>query len=100
MTKEYLRHRSGVAELTQRLMRYKYPGIDRDELLTWFVAGFLHDIGKEVIDKRYPGLLEKAAPLTNEECKVMRTHTEIGWKMLRKSHNKKLSNAVFSACKV
>jgi putative nucleotidyltransferase with HDIG domain len=42
-------------------------------------AAFLHDIGKMAIPDR---ILTKPGPLTDEERVVMRTHCEIGYKML------------------
>ncbi len=42
-------------------------------------AAFLHDIGKMAIPDR---ILQKPGPLDDEERKVMRTHCDIGYKML------------------
>jgi cyclic di-GMP phosphodiesterase len=42
-------------------------------------AAFLHDIGKMAIPDR---ILQKPGPLNDEERTVMRTHCEIGYKML------------------
>src|SRR6202795_3087493 len=42
-------------------------------------AAFLHDIGKMAIPDR---ILQKPGPLDDEERTVMRTHCEIGYKML------------------
>ena len=42
-------------------------------------AAFLHDIGKMAIPDR---ILQKPGPLDDDERKIMRTHCEIGYKML------------------
>lgn len=97
MTKEYMRHRSGVAELTKQMIQYRNPNISDTEILTWFLAGFLHDVGKEVLDKQYPGLLEKAAPLTDEEWAIIRTHTTIGYERLKNSDIKEIASAATAA---
>jgi HD-GYP domain-containing protein (c-di-GMP phosphodiesterase class II) len=97
MTNEYMRHRDGVAELTKRMIQYKIPDAEENEIFTWFLAGFLHDIGKEVIDRQHPGLLEKSAPLTEEEWNIIKTHTTIGYERLRKSSIKDIANAALAA---
>jgi len=97
MTNDYLKHRSEVAELTKRLVIYKYPNISEEERRTWFLAGYLHDIGKEVIERRHPGLLEKTDPLTDEEWDIIRRHTQIGFDMLKGSQRKEISFAAIAA---
>lgn len=97
MTEEYLKHRSSVAELAKRLIICKNPNISEGEKLAWFLAGFLHDAGKEVIDRQYPGLLEKADSLTADEWKIIQTHTKIGYEVLRKSGVKEIFNAAPAA---
>jgi len=97
MDDEYLRHRNGVAELTKRLIQCKNPTVSENEIFSWFMAGFLHDIGKEVIDRRHPGLLEKAAPLTDEEWQIIRIHTSIGYERLKESGIKEISDAAPAA---
>jgi cyclic di-GMP phosphodiesterase len=42
-------------------------------------AAFLHDIGKMAIPD---GILRKPGPLNDEEKQIMRTHCEVGYKML------------------
>ena len=97
MTNDYLKHRSEVAELTKRMVLCKYPDISESEKRAWFLAGYLHDIGKEVIDRRYPDLLEKSEPLTDLERDIIRTHTEIGCDMLSGSERKEISFAAVAA---
>lgn len=97
MTNDYLKHRSEVAELTKRLVLCKYPDISENERRAWFLAGYLHDIGKEVIDRRHPGLLEKTDPLTEEEWDIIRTHTQFGCDMLKGSQRNEISFAAVAA---
>lgn len=97
MNDEYLRHRNGVAMLTKRLIQCKKPTIRENEIFSWFIAGFLHDVGKEIIDRQHPGLLEKAAPFTDEEWKIIRTHTVIGYEKLKESGVKEISDAASAA---
>ena len=97
MNNEYLRHRKGVAELTERLIRFKKPDMKENKLFMWYMTGFLHDIGKEVINKWHPGLLEKPASLTGAERAIVRTHTKIGYERLKESKIQEISCAAFAA---
>ena len=98
MTSDYLRHRSGVAELTMQIIQFRYDsGLGENDILSWFMAGFLHDIGKEIIDKQHPGLLEKTTSLTDEEWVIIRTHTTIGYEKLRHSYIKEIADAAPAA---
>lgn len=97
MTKEYIRHRSGVAELTKRMIQYRNSNMSENEIFSWFLAGFLHDVGKEVINKRYPGLLEKSTPLADEEWVIIRTHTTIGYERLKNSGIKEIASTATAA---
>jgi HD-GYP domain-containing protein (c-di-GMP phosphodiesterase class II) len=94
---EYLRHRNGVAELTKRLIQCRNPSAGENEIFSWFMAGFLHDIGKQIIDRQHPGLLEKAAPLTDEDWDIIRTHTVIGYERLKESGVKEIADAAPAA---
>jgi HD-GYP domain-containing protein (c-di-GMP phosphodiesterase class II) len=97
MNDEYLRHRNGVAVLTKRLIQCKNPSASENEIFSWFMTGFLHDVGKEIIDRQHPGLLEKAASFTDEEWEIIRTHTVIGYERLNESGVKEISNAASAA---
>ena len=97
MNDEYLRHRNGVAELTKRLIQNRNPNAGENEIFSWFMAGFLHDIGKQIIDRRYPELLEKTAPLTDDEWNIIQTHTTIGYKRLKESGVKEIADAAPAA---
>jgi HD-GYP domain-containing protein (c-di-GMP phosphodiesterase class II) len=97
MNNEYLRHRNGVAMLTKRLIQCKNPNSSENEIFSWFIAGFLHDVGKEIIDQQHPRLLEKAEPFTDEEWKIIRSHTVIGYEKLKESGIKEISDAASAA---
>jgi len=72
-------HSRRVADYTLRLARQM--GIrDRDTLDVFWRGALLHDVGKIGIPDH---VLLKPGPLTEEEWKVMRTHPEVGARMLR-----------------
>jgi putative two-component system response regulator len=54
------------------------------------LATAMHDIGKVCIPA---AILTKPGPLTPAERNVMRTHSEIGWRILAGSHNTLLETA-------
>jgi putative nucleotidyltransferase with HDIG domain len=54
-------------------------GMSDDEIEKLRVSALLHDIGKIAIDD---AILKKAAPLTDEEFEIMKTHTTKGYKIL------------------
>lgn len=97
MNDEYLRHRNGVAVLTKRLIQCKNPSASENEIFSWFMAGFLHDVGKEIIDRQHSRLLEKAAPFTDEEWEIIWTHTVIGYEKLKESGVKEITDAASAA---
>ncbi|HTW43821.1 MAG TPA: HD domain-containing phosphohydrolase [Solirubrobacteraceae bacterium] len=70
---DYLRVAQLARETAQRL------GFAEDELLCVELAGRLHDIGKIAIPDE---ILNKPAPLTKQEWEIMRTHTEIGARII------------------
>ncbi len=73
-------HSQRVADYTLRLA--KELGITcREELDVTWRGALLHDVGKIGIPD---GVLLKPGPLTEEEWKVMRTHPEVGDRILRK----------------
>lgn len=45
------------------------------------IAGLLHDIGKIAVDK---SIINKASPLTSNECKELNSHPVIGYEILSK----------------
>jgi putative nucleotidyltransferase with HDIG domain len=56
-------------------------GVPQQMLPSIARAAFLHDIGKMAIPD---SILRKPGPLTDEEKKIMRTHCEIAYNMLRR----------------
>ncbi len=58
-------------------------GLEGDELKQAGIAGLLHDIGKMHI----PGeILNKPGKLTDEEFRVVKTHPQKGWEILKASY--------------
>lgn len=55
-------------------------GLDTDALKELEMAGLYHDIGKISIPDR---VLKKPSKLTDKEFEVMKTHSEIGYRILR-----------------
>lgn len=55
-------------------------GYSKDELTMLGMGAMLHDIGKTKIP---PEVLNKPGELTDDEYKQMKTHTEIGYKILK-----------------
>jgi putative two-component system response regulator len=64
-------------------------GLEREDLLTLYQGGFMHDIGKVGIPD---SILFKPGRLNEEEWKVMRTHTTRGVEICR--HVKSLARVV------
>lgn len=58
-------------------------GIEGDMLKSLGMAGLLHDIGKMMIPEE---VLNKPGKLTKEELELIKTHSLLGWKMLKESH--------------
>jgi putative nucleotidyltransferase with HDIG domain len=58
----------------------KWLGITGAELQELIMAGLLHDIGNAQIDAK---IINKPGPLTPEEMKVIRTHTVLGYQMVK-----------------
>lgn len=76
------RHCENVAALTCRLCEYLHCSKDFTEYCT--ICAYMHDLGKLFIP---PAVLQKPGKLTDEEYRVMKTHTTIGYKMcIRDEH--------------
>ena len=76
-------HSVGVAAYTIALAREM--GITQvDELADLGLAGFLHDVGKCMVD---PAIINKKGPLTDSEWAVMKRHPEFGSEILRRHKN-------------
>ena len=65
-------------------------GLTKDETTILTFASPMHDVGKMGIPDE---ILKKPGPLTDEEIGVMRTHTQIGYDMLRTSRRALLRTA-------
>jgi putative nucleotidyltransferase with HDIG domain len=76
-------HSVGVAAYTIALARE--AGINSvQELTDVGLAGFLHDVGKSLVD---PGIINKKGPLNETEWAVMKKHPEFGGEILRRHKN-------------
>ena len=73
------KHCENVAAITCRLCEYLHCSKGFTEYCT--ICAYLHDLGKLFIP---PSILQKPAKLTDEEYKVMKTHTTIGYNMCMK----------------
>ena len=73
------KHCENVANLTCRICEYMHLKTNFTVYCT--ICAYLHDIGKQFIP---PEILQKNGPLTDEEFKIMKTHTTIGYKMCMK----------------
>lgn len=80
-SKETAYHVQRVSEYTYIIA--KAMGLDEDEAELFKLAAPLHDIGKIGIKD---SILMKPESLTSEEYEIMKTHTEIGYKILRGSN--------------
>lgn len=54
-------------------------GLSEEELKIVYMAGYLHDIGKVGIQDK---ILKKSGKLDKNEWEIMKTHSEIGYKIL------------------
>lgn len=73
------KHCEDVANLTCRMCEYMH--LNKDFTIYCTICAYLHDIGKLFIP---PSILQKQAPLTDEEYEIMKTHTVIGYDMCMK----------------
>ncbi len=70
-------HSDRVARVSQRLA--EEMGCDRKQVDTIYLSGLLHDVGKIGIDDN---VLRKPGKLTEAEFEHIKTHSEIGYKIL------------------
>jgi len=68
------KHSENVASVTVRLCEYLHLSKDFTQYCT--ICAYLHDIGKQFIPS---SILQKKSRLTDEEYKVMKTHTTLGY---------------------
>ncbi|MBI3873647.1 MAG: HD domain-containing protein [Arcobacter sp.] len=89
-SKETGNHVKRVAEYS-RLLATLY-GLDDEEANILFIASPMHDIGKVGIPDN---ILKKPGKLDSEEFEIMRTHTDIGYEILKGSNR-----AVFNTASI
>lgn len=70
------KHCENVASIVCRICQYLHCSQSFTEYCT--ICAYLHDIGKQFIPA---SVLQKNGPLTEEEYKIMKTHTTIGHKI-------------------
>ena len=87
-SKETGNHVKRVAEYSKQLAILY--GLSEEESEILFTASPMHDIGKVAIAD---SILKKEGPLTPEEFEIMKTHTEIGYNILKGSSRKVLEAA-------
>ena len=68
------KHSENVASLVCRICKYLHLSKDFTEYCT--ICAYLHDIGKQFIPA---SILQKHSPLNDNEFKIMKTHTTIGY---------------------
>jgi putative nucleotidyltransferase with HDIG domain len=71
-------HSDRVARVSVRLCQEL--GLDQDTIRTIYLAGLLHDVGKIGIDDN---VLRKPGKLTDAEYEHIKSHVEIGYRILR-----------------
>ena len=91
-SKETGNHVKRVAEYSKLFAIYSGLSSDRAELLK--MASPMHDIGKVAIPD---AILNKPGKLNDEEWKVMKTHSALGYKMLKNSKRVILKTAAIVA---
>ena len=74
---EHSKRVSGLCTAIANQMHFSKDDIDRIR-----IAGLVHDIGKISIEER---ILNKKGPLTEEEWKAIRSHSDSGWRILSAS---------------
>ena len=70
------RHCENVANITCRLCEYMH--LKTEFIVYCTTCAYLHDLGKLLIP---PAILQKNGPLTDDEYKIMKTHTTLGYNM-------------------
>lgn len=60
----------------------KWLGLKQEDLNRLAIAGLLHDIGKSKIPS---AILNKPDKLTDEEFKIMKTHTTLGYRIIKET---------------
>ena len=91
-SKETGNHIKRVADYS-KILALKY-GIDESEAELLKIASPMHDIGKVAISD---SILKKPGKLTDEEFDTMKSHTEVGYNLLKGSSRKILKAAAIVA---
>lgn len=91
-SKETGAHVRRVAEYS-KLLALKV-GLSQEQAEELKMASPMHDIGKVAIPD---AILNKPGKLTDDEFKIMKTHAELGYEMLRNSNQKLLQSAAIVA---
>jgi len=91
-SKETANHVLRVGKMAQLLALR--TGMDPDEAAVLRLAAPMHDVGKVGIPD---AILHKPGVLSDEEYKVMQTHTTIGWEILGKSERRIMRSAAVVA---
>ena len=85
-------HSRSVSLISERLA--KSCGLNRQDVAEVKTAGLLHDIGKIIIPEI---ILKKEGKLTTEEYELMKTHSEIGFRILNSTSDMRgISNIVLN----
>ncbi|MGA1933681.1 HD domain-containing phosphohydrolase [Arcobacter sp. YIC-464] len=91
-SKETGNHVKRVAEYSRVLA--KYVGLEHKQIQLLVDASPMHDIGKVAIPD---SILKKPSKLTDKEFEIMRTHAELGYKMMAHSNRPLLKTAAIIA---
>ena len=73
------KHSESVASITCRLCEYLH--LPKDFTVYCTMCAYMHDLGKQFIP---PAVLQKPGKLTDEEYKIMKTHTTLGYELCMK----------------
>lgn len=68
----------------------RHINLPHTELNKLGLCGMMHDVGKLLIP---PEILHKSTPLDEEEIRIMKTHTRLGYNLLKSSDNMNTSAA-------
>ncbi len=69
----------------------RHINLETEDLNRVGLCGMMHDVGKLLIP---PEILHKSTPLDEEETRTMKTHTRLGYNLLKSSDNMSSSAAV------
>ena len=75
-------HSRSVSTLSERIA--KYAGLSSQDVAEVKTAGLLHDIGKIIISS---AIINKKGLLTKDEYTVIKSHPEIGFRILNSTQN-------------